>query len=119
MSLPPDEHKEKWLDAITKHGAMVTFIAMELGINRKTVAKYRDELDWVKEAFAFVRETTLDEAELCIQRGARSNPKVAAWYLDRQGRARGYGKEIKVQSESAVKVNLYLPDNNRRTTDGS
>ena len=112
--LPPNDHREAWLAAIEKNAAMVTFIAEDLGINRKTVAKYRDELDWIKEAFESVTARTLDQAEVCVQKAARTNPKVAGWYLDRKGRDRGYGKEVKVKSEMQARLIIKLPDNNRR-----
>ncbi len=112
--LPPNEHREAWLAAIENNAAMVTFIAEELGINRKTVAKYRDELDWIREAFDDVTARTLDQAEVCVQQAARDDPKVAGWYLDRKGRDRGYGKEVKVKSESQARLIIKLPDNHRR-----
>jgi hypothetical protein len=106
--------KERWLLAITKHGGMVTLIAKELGINRQTVAKYRKTCDWVREAFDEVEAKSLDDAEQTIQKAIKTSAKVAGWYLDRKGRDRGYGKEVRVKTEMTGRLIIKLPDNNRR-----
>ncbi|AMV31320.1 hypothetical protein VN12_04330 [Pirellula sp. SH-Sr6A] len=107
--------KEKWLKAIKDQGGMVTFVAKQLGISRNTVAKYRDEIDWVKEAFEDVEAETLDHANKTIQAAVKEDYKAAAWYLDRKGKDRGFGKEVKVDanvSQQAV-IHLHLPDDGR------
>lgn len=109
-----DSDKERWLNAIAKNAGVVTAIAKELGVNRKTVAKYRKEVEWVGDAFDEVEAKALDDAEQTIQRAIRINAKVAGWYLDRKGRDRGYGKEVKVKSEMQARLIIKLPDNNRR-----
>lgn len=109
-----DSDKERWLNAIAKNAGMVTAIAKELGVNRKTVAKYRKEVEWVGDAFDEVEAKALDDAEQTIQKAIRINAKVAGWYLDRKGRDRGYGKEVKVKSEMQARLIIKLPDNNRR-----
>jgi hypothetical protein len=106
--------KDRWLRAIEKNAGMVTLIAKELGINRKTVAKYRKTVEWVGEAFDEVEAKSLDEAEQTIQKAIRTSAKVAGWYLDRKGRDRGYGKEVRVKTEMTGRLIIKLPDNNRR-----
>ena len=109
-----ESDKERWLSAIAKNAGMVTAIAKELGVNRKTVAKYRNEVEWVADAFDEIEAKTLDEAEQTIQKAIRTNAKVAGWYLDRKGRDRGYGKEVRVKTEMTGRLIIKLPDNNRR-----
>lgn len=111
----PDEDKDRWLAAIEKHGGMVTFVAAELGINRKTVARCRDEVEWVKDAFDRVTDELGDMAEKCIRGSiAKGNAKIAAWYLERKHKERGYGRELKVNKETRAKLIIKLPDNGRR-----
>lgn len=107
--------KEKWLKAIRDQGGMVTFVAQQLGISRQTLAKYREELDWVKQAFEEIEEETLDKANRCIQQEVGVNYKAAAWYLDRKGKSRGFGKEVKVDAavSQQATIHLHLPDDGR------
>ena len=107
--------KEAWLQAIRETGGMVTLMAPLLGIHRETIAKYRDEVDWIKQAFADIEEETLDTANRCMQVAVKENYKAAAWYLERKGKHRGFGKEIKVDAKVTQKAvfHIHLPNNGR------
>jgi hypothetical protein len=107
--------KEAWLEAIQETGGMVTLMAPKLGISRQTIARFRDEVEWIKQAFEDVEEQTLDIANRCIQKAVVDDPKTAQWYLDRKGKQRGFGKEVKVDATMTQKAvfHIYLPDDGR------
>lgn len=107
--------RDAWLAAIHETGGMVTLMAPILGLSRDTIAKYRDEVDWIKQAFEDCEESTLDKAHRCVQKSVEKNFKAAAWYLDRKGKQRGFGKEIKVDANMTQKAvyHIYLPNNGR------
>jgi hypothetical protein len=107
--------KEAWLQAIRDNCGMVTFVAKQLGIHRETVAKYRDEVDWIKDAFEAVEEETSDAAEKCLKDAVKTDWKAAVNYLDRKAQHRGYGKQVKVDATMQQKAvyHIYMPDDGR------
>ena len=115
MAYNPEEHKEQWLKAIDEAGGMITIVAQKLGIHRNTVARFRDSIPWIKEAFQQSDWETTDIAKGCIKKFVGSNWKAAAWWLERKAKMEGFGKEIKVDADITQrgKVVIMLPDNNR------
>lgn len=107
--------KAKWLDAINNNMGMVTLVANQLGIHRETVAKYRDEIAWIRDAFAAIEEETSDVAEKCLKEAVKTDWKAAVNYLDRKAQHRGYGKQVKVDATMQQKAvyHIYLPDDGR------
>lgn len=115
MTYNPEEHKEQWLRAIDESGGMVTIVAQKLGMNRKTVAKYRDSIDWIRDAF---EESDLDTTDLALKNlksKVATNPKVACWWLEKKAKHLGFGREMKVDANVTHrgKVIIMLPDNGR------
>jgi hypothetical protein len=107
--------KESWLQAISDNCGMVTFVAKQLGIHRETVAKYRDEVDWIKDAFAAVEEETNDAAEKHWIECVRTDWRAAREYLACKAKHRGFGKEVKVDATMQQKAvyHIYMPDDGR------
>lgn len=110
--------KEEWLKAISDHGGMVTFVAQALGVHRHTVRKYKLQIPWIAKAFAEAEEVCKDYAEKTIKDEVRGNWKAAAWYLGTKGKDRGYGKEIKIESDDKPGViHMHFPDDGRSGPD--
>jgi hypothetical protein len=112
--------KEAWLKAIDDNAGMITFVAKQLGINRDTVRKYRDEIAWIKEAFESVEEEANDTAEICLKSALKTDWKAAVNYLDRKAQNRGYGKQVKVEANVSQRAvfHIYLPDDGREAKSG-
>jgi hypothetical protein len=115
MAINPEDNKEAWLKAISEAGGMVTIVAQKLDLDRKTVAKYRDSIEWIKEAFDEADFKTTDLAQMCLQKKVSENWKAAAWWLERKGKDRGFGREVKFEGkiETTGQVVLYFPDDGR------
>lgn len=109
--------KEEWLEAISESGGMVSIIAAKLGLCRQTVAKKRDEIAWIKEAFEQATLECTDLAHLCVRNEIKKgNWKVSMWYLERKAKDRGFGKEIRLEGQieqTRAKIVIVLPDNGR------
>lgn len=108
-------NREEWRRVISNAGGVVTIVAHKLGISRQTVLRVRKALPWVNEAFNEASAVCTDLAESVILEELRQgNPKVAMWFLERKGKDRGYGREMKIETESQMaNVNIYIPDNGR------
>ena len=115
MTYNPEEHKEQWLAAIKECGGMQMLVADKLGVNRKTVAKYRDSIPWMAEAFDEHRCRFNEIAKKTMHRFIGTDWKAAAWWLEKMCKEEGFGKEIKVDAEVTQrgKVIIMLPDNGR------
>ncbi len=113
--------KEEWLKAIADNGGMVTFVAAALGVHRHTVRKYRELIPWIAKAFKEAEEACKDQAEKAIKSEIeQGNWKASAWYLERKGKDRGFGKEVKIDSnEKPGVMHIYLPDDGRDKPDPS
>ena len=113
-------NKEEWLAAIADCCGMVTLVADRLKISRITLAKYRDTTPWVDKAFKDSAFRCTDLAEKCLLDEIPKNWKAAAWYLERKAKERGYGKELKIESDDKPGVmHLYFPDDGRDKPDPS
>ena len=111
--------KEEWLAAIAACGGMVTFVAAMLGVHRHTVRKYRDSITWIGKAFKEAEEACKDKAEKAIQSEIEGgNWKASAWYLERKGKDRGFGKELKIETdEKPGVIHMHFPDDGRSGPD--
>lgn len=111
--------KEEWLKAIAECGGMVTFVAAMLGVHRHTVRKYKNEVPWIGKAFKEAEESMKDSAEKSILiQISEGNWKASAWYLERKGKDRGFGKEIKIESdEKPGVIHMHFPDDGRSGPD--
>lgn len=109
--------QEQWVDAVKQSSGIVTAVAARLGVTRQHVSQHRKDHPWLQEAFDEALHLSLDLAETNIQAAISSgNLKVTMWFLERKGKARGWGREIQIESESMATqptVILRLPDNGR------
>jgi hypothetical protein len=105
VAKPKKISREQWLAAVAESAGVVNAIAA-----RKAHA-------WLQEAFDEALHLSIDQAEKNILAAiASGNLKVTMWFLERKGKARGWGKEIQIESESLSSprtVILRLPDNGR------
>jgi hypothetical protein len=81
----------------------------------KTVAKYRDAIPWIKEAFDDHRCRFNELAKKTMHKFIGTDWKAAAWWLERMCKDEGFGKEIKVDADVTQRgrVIIMLPDNGR------
>lgn len=108
--------KKQWIEAIHGSCGIVALVAAKLGVTRKTVWRWKVKHEWVRDAFHEAEETALDKAETVIQAAIESgNPKIAAWLLERKGKPRGFGKELKIETDPSQQETyvVVLPDNGR------
>lgn len=94
---------------------MVSFIAKELGLSRKTVSKYRDSVEWIKEVFDNVDEEMVDRAQKFMSEKAGTNLKAAMFILRTKGRNRGFGDHMQVEANTTITAKVVaLPYNSRQ-----
>jgi hypothetical protein len=107
--------RDEWKRVISQAGGVVTIVAQKLGISRQTVLRVRNNVPWIQEAFQQATAIATDMAETVILEELRNgNPKVAMWFLERKAKDRGYGREMKIESESKLaNITVYIPDNGR------
>lgn len=112
--------KEEWLKAIAARCGMEMLVATDLKIHRHTVAKYRKLIPWIDRAFLDQRFLVCDLSEYNLHKRAADDPKVAMYLLDRLGKDRGYGKELKIETTDKPGVmHLHFPDDGRDKPDPS
>ena len=117
VAKPKKISREQWLAAVAESAGVVNAIAARLGVSRQHVTKHPKAHAWLQEAFDEALHLSIDQAEKNILAAiASGNLKVTMWFLERKGKARGWGKEIQIESESLSSprtVILRLPDNGR------
>ena len=116
MAAPKKITNAQWEKAIREAGGIVALIAAILGVNRKAVSSKLKNNEWARDVMDETLQETGDLAESCIHAAMKGgNTKVAMWYLERKHKDRGFGKEIKVDSnaDKATNVTIVLPDNGR------
>jgi len=106
---------EQWKKAINDSCGIVGLVALALGVSRHTVARHRDQDSAIKELFVEAETLAKDRAELNVNMAlVAADLKVSMWYLERKAKDRGYGKELKVETDSMqANVQIVLPDNGR------
>lgn len=112
--------REEIVKIVYEESGVLGSIALRLGVSRQTMATVRDENEWLKEAFLDAVEQALDSAEKTVLDAIKTTPKDAQWYLERKGKDRGYGRELKVDANMTQKAvfHIYLPDNGRESENG-
>ena len=120
-SMAKRRHKfdlERFTEAVEDSGGIMITIAANMGVDRKTIATWRDEIPEVRELIENEIEKTLDHAENGLVRAMRDGDlKAINFLLSTRGKSRGYTtkveNEIKGSLETTGKVTVYLPDNQR------
>lgn len=111
--------KQEWLAAVAGSGGVVEEIAKRLGVTSRAVTKRKKEhpdfAEAVEEEANVVLGTAESELVKAIKKG---NLKAIMWFLDRKGKERGYGKQLKVDGslEQNGRIVLHLPDDGREST---
>jgi hypothetical protein len=82
--------------ALRKHGGIFVLAARELGVSRQNIKIRVDRSEGLQVVVNDVQEATLAAGEAVILDAIANKQDVATarWYLDRKGKARGYGKSI-------------------------
>lgn len=109
---------ERFAEAVRHSGGILQTIASNLGVDRKTVASWRDTLPEVREMIEDEIDKTLDMAENGLITAARSGElKAINFLLSTRGKNRGYTTKVEnnISGELETKstVTVYLPDNGR------
>jgi len=106
---------DQWQKAILEGSGVLCAVASKLGISRFTVARHRDKDPKIAEMFKEALAIASDQAEANILTALQGgNLKVSMWFLERKAKDRGYGKELKVETDSKIAtVQVVLPDNGR------
>lgn len=110
--------RDKFVEAVQGSGGILSTIAARLGVERYTVARWRDNLPEVQEIIADETEKTLDMAENGLIVAARDGDlKAINFLLSTKGKNRGFTTKVEnnLSGEISTKsvVTVYLPDNQR------
>ncbi len=104
------------IEALKASGGLVYFAAEKVGCSPATIYAMMERNPTVKEAWENEKGRLLDRSELGLKvHIADGNLTAITYYLDRQGRSRGYVKTIHEYLEltgkdgGAVKVEADLP----------
>lgn len=93
--------------ALTKHRAIVSRAADELGITRQSLAiRIQDSLE-LQQHVRDVHEMTMDMTEGVIFKSLEAgDAAMARWYAERKGKSRGYGHQtaIELTDESLERI---------------
>lgn len=85
--------------ALSKHMAIVSRSAKELGITRQTLAIRIAGSDELQRHVREVKEATLDLGESVIMQAIKKKDlPTTRWYLERQGKTRGYASKSEIDT---------------------
>lgn len=103
--------------ALRASGGFVTLAAKKLKTTPKTVYDYLNRYPQLKAVKTEIEEGYLDLGELkLIQQMKSGKFDAVKYYLERKGKARGYGKQPKMEDEApqavqpGEKAEIKLPD---------
>ena len=103
------------LEAVKGSGGICSKIAKRLGIDRRTLYKYRQEWPEIEEAIHEAEDEGLDMAESQLMNlVAMGDLKAIMYYLDNKGKKRGWGqsKDIKLESSMPIQPIICFGDEN-------
>jgi hypothetical protein len=88
--------KGEVIRALEAQGGRLTYAAKELNIHFRTLKRYINENDDVKEALIAIEEAMLDAAEATLREAIEEgNLKATIFYLKTKGKRRGYAEHDK------------------------
>ena len=109
------ENPEAVAEAVRVNRGLLSYAARELGVHRNSLARLRDENDWVRDLVEEAQESLVDELEdVAFGRALRGggNQQLLMFLLKTKGKARGYvevAREREATSQSNVRIILHWP----------
>ena len=109
------DNPETVAEAVRENRGLLSYAARELGVHRNSLARLRDENDWVRDLVEEAQESLVDELEdVAFGRALRGggNQQLLMFLLKTKGKGRGYveaAKEREATSQSHVRVALHWP----------
>jgi hypothetical protein len=115
------ENSEAVAEAVRENRGLLSYAARELGVHRNSLARFRDENDWVRDLVEEAQESLVDELEdVAFGRVLRGggNQQLLMFLLKTKGKARGYveaAKEREAITQENVRIELHWPAVNEHT----
>ena len=109
------ENPDAVAEAVRENWGLLNHAARQLGVHRNTLARLRDENDWVRDLVEEAQESLVDELEdVAFGRALRGggNQQLLMFLLKTKGKARGYveaAREREAPSQSNVHITLQGP----------
>src|SRR5215204_2014695 len=109
------ENPEAVGTAIRENRGLLSHAARQLGVHRNSLARLRDENDWVRDLVEEAQESLVDELEdVAFGRALRGggNQQLLMFLLKTKGKARGYveaAREREAVSQSNVRITVQWP----------
>lgn len=118
---PEKASVRKIIKAIPGTNGLISAIAIKLGVHYRTVLRYRDQNESVRQAIEEEKEKMLDTAESNIHREIqKGDMDTSKWFLARKGKDRGYSEKIDTEHKGELKTILEVKyeENVKATKDG-
>src|SRR5215218_6441698 len=109
------ENVDAVAEAVRENRGLLSHAARQLGVHRNSLARLRDENDWVRDLVIEAQESLVDELEdVAFGRALRGggNQQLLMFLLKTKGKARGYveaAREREVTSQSNVRIIVTGP----------
>ena len=109
------ENSEAVAKAVRENRGLLSYAARELGVHRNSLARFRDENDWVRDLVEEAQESLVDELEdVAFGRALRGggNQQLLMFLLKTKGKARGYveaAREREATAQNNVRIVLHWP----------
>jgi hypothetical protein len=107
------ENPEAVAEAVRENRGLLSHAARQLGVHRNSLARLRDENDWVRDLVEEAQESLVDELEdVAFGRALRGggNQQLLMFLLKTKGKARGYveaAREREAASQNDVSITVH------------
>ena len=100
-----------YIKAIHNSGGIMSEAAAALGVGRQQVSDMVARHEVLQKAMAEAKEQMLDEAEYNIHDAIKDGDlDISKFYLDRQGKKRGYGRMNAVGGPGGITIKIESDD---------
>ena len=109
------ENVDAVAEAVRENRGLLSHAARQLGVHRNSLARLRDENDWVRDLVEEAQESLVDELEdVAFGRALRGggNQQLLMFLLKTKGKARGYIEAARVREAinlSNVRIDVRWP----------
>ena len=109
------ENPEAVAEAVRENRGLLSHAARQLGVHRNSLARLRDENDWVRDLVEEAQESLVDELEdTAFGRALRGggSQQLLMFLLKTKGKARGYveaAREREAINLSNVRIDVRWP----------
>lgn len=116
---PEKASLRKIIKAIPGTNGLISAIAIKLGVHYRTVLRYRDQNESVRQAIEEEKEKMLDTAETNIHKEIQKGDiDTSKWFLARKGKERGYTEKIDTEHKGELKTTLVVKFEENVNKDG-